>query len=370
MSPSADDRDSRPEVAAWNGLIDALRTAGEKLAADTSELDPAEQADGFRALLRGLSNLLSRIETDRERPELVPFNGWRQKFLMDNPDFRYWVTEVRGDRRYRIRGNRGDATYMSVTAYRRTGGIGAEATDRLDSDAIAFADEGGFEIVLGGADPGTDSGSADRLTLPERSGVVWVRFFHDDVARDRPGWAEIEPLEDPGTPPPIDPVRFGSALATVSATTSMLPTIFEASVRDDLDPPNVLRHWSEMAGGAVFTEPGIHYLRGGWRLGAGQALVIEGEVVDCRYWNILAYSRFLNSLDFRHRTVSYTGATATVADGRYRFVVAAEDPGNGDWIDSEGRDFGIVVMRFLHPATTPPLPTTRVVSLDELRGRR
>ncbi|MCR5978368.1 DUF1214 domain-containing protein [Gordonia jinghuaiqii] len=355
----------RPEVVAWNGLVDSLRAAGDKLAADTTDLDPAEQADGFRALLRGLSNQLSRFDVDRERPEFVPFNGWRHKFLMDNPDFRYWVTEVRGDRTYRIRGNRGDASYVSVTVYRRTGGIGSEATARIDSDTIIFDDDGGFEIVLGDGAPS----SGNRLGLPERSGVIWVRFFHDDAAHDALGWCSIEPEDTPPVPPSIDPGRFCSAMGTLAATTSLLPAIFEAATKEDLDPPNVLRRWSEMAGGAVFTEPGIHYVRGGWQLEPGEALVIEGDVVDCRYWNILAYSRFLNSLDFRYRPVSYTGATANVVGGRYRFVAAAEDPGgSADWIDTEGRDVGIIVMRFLQPVDTPPLPSARVVRVDDLRG--
>ncbi|WP_439030344.1 DUF1214 domain-containing protein [Gordonia terrae] len=356
---------SRPEVDAWNGLVDALRAAGDKIALDTAGLGPAEQADGYRALIRGLSNQLSRFDVDRERPELVPFNGWRHKFLMDNPDFRYWVADVRSDRSYRIRGNRGDAVYVSVTAYRRTGGINSEATARIDSDAIDFDDDGSFEILVGG-DAGSDNG-ADHLDLPEKSSVIWVRFFHDDASRGEAGRCTIEPLVEPPTPPALDPAKFCARLGTLGTMTSMLPTIFEVSTKDDHDPPNTMRHWSEMSGGAVFTEPGIHYVRGGWQLDPGQALVIEGDVVDCRYWNILAYSRFLNSLDFRYRPVSYTGGTATLVDGRYRFVVAAEDPGAGDWIDTEGRDFGIVVMRFLQPADTPALPSARVVGLDELR---
>jgi hypothetical protein len=101
---------ARPEVAAWTALVDGLRDAGDRLARDTAPLDAVEQADAFRALLRAMGNLLGRLEVDRERPELVAFNGWRQKFLMDNPDFRYWVADVRADRRYRITGNRGDAT--------------------------------------------------------------------------------------------------------------------------------------------------------------------------------------------------------------------------------------------------------------------
>jgi hypothetical protein len=42
--------------------------------------------DGF-----GLHNQLARFEVDREHRELVPCNGWRQKFCMDSPDFSYWV---------------------------------------------------------------------------------------------------------------------------------------------------------------------------------------------------------------------------------------------------------------------------------------
>jgi len=96
--------------------------------------------------------------------------------------------------------------------------------------------------------------------------------------------------------------------------------------------------------------------------------VIEGELVSCRYWNILAYSRFLNSLDHRYRPVAYTGATATVVDNRYRFVVSGTDLSTaGDWIDTENRPFGVLVMRFLHPERPPQLPTVRRIALSELR---
>jgi hypothetical protein len=120
-----------------------------------------------------------------------------------------------------------------------------------------------------------------------------------------------------------------------------------------------------MTGGAVYTEPGIFYLRGGWQLEDGEALVIEGEAPRCRYWNILLYSRFLNSLDHRHRRVSATGVTARVVDGRYRFVLAARDPrmASADWLDTEGRPFGIAVMRFLQPDSEPKLPAVRKVRL-------
>src|SRR5262245_10117018 len=123
---------------AWTAFVDGLRAAGERLAADVADLDPAEQADAFRALLRGLNNQLGRFEVDRERPELVAFNGWREKMFLDNPDFRYWVADIRDDQRYRITGAVGDAVYISVTAYNASGSLDAAASARIDSDAMSI----------------------------------------------------------------------------------------------------------------------------------------------------------------------------------------------------------------------------------------
>lgn len=359
-APSAGE--PRAEVAAWNTFVDGLRTAGEQLAEDTAGLPETERAEGFRALLRAVSNQLGRWEVDRDQPEFVAFNGWRQKFMMDNPDFRYWVADIRPGGHYRIRGNRGDASYVSITVY-GAGGSGAQATARIDSDTIDFDADGGYEITVGG-----ERQASGWLELPDRATVVWVRHFHDDAQTDRIGSCAIESVETSPVPAPIDPARFGRQVVKASTVVTHLPPIWAAAAAADRAEPNQLRHWTEMTGGAVYTEPAIHYLRGGWQLGPDEALLIEGELVACRYWNILAYSRFLNSLDYRHRRVSYTGATANLDGGRYRFVVAATDPGPaaGDWIDSEGRDFGIVVMRFLQPEQQPHLPTTRVVRLADL----
>lgn len=348
----------------WMAFVDGLRDAGGRLAADTAGLDPAEQADGFRALLRGLANQLGRFEVDRERPELVPFNEWRQKMFMDNPDFRYWVADIRDDRRYRITGAIGDAVYLSITAYTSAGTLDAAASSRIDSDSLPLADDGTFSLVLS-REPA--AAGEPWLALPEGATSVWVRQLHHDVSSDELGWCRIEPIDDVPVPPPIEPDRFARHLERLGRGLASFPSVFAHSARHDLDHPNEVRHWSEMAGGAAFTEPGIHYLRGSWQLGEDEALVVEGEPPPCRYWSVLLYSRFLNSLDHRARPVSRTDGTARLVDGRYRFVLAGREPGGDvDWLDTEGREFGMFVFRFLQPAGTPELPTVRVVRLDEL----
>ncbi|HKY14513.1 MAG TPA: DUF1214 domain-containing protein [Microthrixaceae bacterium] len=354
---------------AWAEFVDRLRIAGERVGAAVDGLGPIEAADGYRALLRALNNQLGRFEVDRERPELVPFNGWREKFLMDNPDFRYWVADIRDDRRYRIVGAMGSAVYLSVTAYAARGLTDTSAAARIDSDALEISADGSFELTLSRDRP-DDGQERAWLELPEGATSVWVRLFHDGLLRggadaDRLGWCRIEPIDDPPAPPPIDPARFVAHLARSGSVVAHVPRIIDAATAEDLAAPNTVRHWSEMTGGAAFTEPGIHYLRGAWQLDAGEALVVEGDLVPCRYWNLLLYSRFLNSLDHRHRVVSRTAATSTLVDGHFRFVLAGERT-DGDWLDTEGRPFGIFVMRFLQPARPPDLPTVRRLRLSEL----
>ena len=340
-------------AAGWTRLVDGLRDAGEALDGLTSDLDPRERADGYRALFRALNNLTGRLESDSEAPELEPFNGWRDKFFMDNPDYRYWITDIRDDRAYRIVGNVGESRYQSITTYSGTGIANAVAVARIDTDGLAIDADGNFEVELP-ALPGAAS--------------VWVRYIHDVVNPEQPGWCRIESLDAHTELPSLDPADLKRRLSHLGAFISQIPTAFGMAVAEDVQAPNAVRRWAAMTGGAAFTEPGIDYVRGAWNLAEDEALVIEGAAPSCRHWNIVLYSRFLNSLDSRHRVVCRTGATSTLTDGRYRFVLAERDPGvqGYDWLDTEGRAFGLFVMRFLQPAGEPELPTVRKVAVAEL----
>ena len=343
---------------AWEAFAAGLSAAGRAMAAHVEGLSAEEQADGFRALLRSLNNQLGRFEVDRDRPEAVPFNGWREKFFMDNPDFLYRVIDIDGERRYRLTGHVGDAVHTSITAYSATGIVDAGASARLDHDSLALDGDGRFEVIASRDRP--ESGTW--LPLPEGSNVIWVRSFYDDVHHDRHGDVTIEPLDATEPPPLIEPARFAHRLGRLGKGVGATVRGIEVSVAADLARPNEVRVWEEMVGGAAFTEPEIHYQRGAWRLAPGEGLELRIDPVPCRYWNLMLYSRFLNSLDHRNRPVSLTGGRAVAeADGSVRVVLSAADPGAANWLDTEGREFGIFVLRWLQPASTPDLPAVRVI---------
>jgi len=351
-----------PAYVSWRALVDSLADAGDRMEAATVSLTEEERTDGFRALARALANQLGRLEVDDAKPELAPFNLWRQKFYMDNPDCLYWVAEIASGGRYRIEGNARNAAFTSINVY---AGAGLEATTvaRLTSDDLECDAEGRFRLTLGG-----DAADAEGqwASLPHGANMVWVRQFYDDLDT-MDGACSIVRLDRVAPPPMIEAARFARRLANMGATLRTASKVLSRSAASEAEPPNNIREWSEMQGGAVYTEPGIHYQRGAWHLDPGQALVIEGQPVAARHRSVLLYSRFLNSLDYRNRQVSLAGSRFVTEASRFRIVIAAEDPGLPNWLDTEGRPFGLFVIRWLQPASIPPLPIARVVPIADLR---
>jgi hypothetical protein len=359
------DNDKDPFLS-WKIFTEAMGQAGSRMDEATQNLSPEERADGFRALLRALHNQLARFEVDRTKPEFVPFNTWRQKFFMDTPDFLYWVADIDSDRRYQITGNRGSSVFMSITAYAGAG-LQASSVARITSDEMRFDAAGQFEVLLGGRRPLDPDKTW--LAIPEGANVVWVRQFYDDMYDDIHGDCTIkspDPIPIPGF---ISPESFSRKLQKLGPLFEIIAKTLAFGQTAEINQGNHIREWSQMQGGAVYTEPGIYYQRGAWKLEPGQALVLEATAVNARYFNIQLYSRYLNSLDHRHRCVSLTGKRIKMEqDHTFRLVLSAENPGVSNWLDTEGRPFGMFIIRWLQPEETPPLPKVRVMEVNTLKG--
>ncbi len=114
--------------------------------------------------------------------------------------------------------------------------------------------------------------------------------------------------------------------------------------------------------------PTIAYGAGWWDLGPDEVLLITTEVPDADYWGWTVHHRYrLDSGDFPNRQTSVNMAQAFVDDDdRVRLVVAHDDPGVRNWIDTEGQPEGMLVYRSIGTRSRP-VPDVQVLSIDALR---
>ena len=109
-------------------------------------------------------------------------------------------------------------------------------------------------------------------------------------------------------------------------------------------------------------------------VGPDEALVIRGRWPRCRYANVSLWNRHLQSLDYANRSISLNRAQMVAdADRRFTAVISHTDPCSPNWLDTEGRPFGIAFWRFMLPEGEIETPQAELVPLADLpahlRGR-
>jgi hypothetical protein len=365
--------------AAYRELLQTLQRIGDDyLSPAWGVTSGADIAEGYRALLHFLDvGIRLYFEGNPERPEFQPIVSPTIKIQGDNPDGLYFHTRIRGDRNYRIRGRRVGETYLSFTVHSGDGdggwatGVDAEKNFRQ----ITFAADGSYELLVGPAV------AADRglRTGPHSQEIVTRHYFEREHSAQldpelRPQLS-IEAL-DAGAPPAApDDAGIARRLRTVRNF-----LIANTTGRPRPDPahmpawfamaPNQLgrpARWTAQDGGGLGAVDNA-YSAGRFALAPDQALVIEGRLPACVFANIVLWNRYLQSFDYRYRRISLNRKQMQLeADGSYRIVIAARDPGLPNWLSTEGRPSGTMFWRFLLPEGDIETPRTRVVALADLR---
>lgn len=376
-------------VAAQTATGPASRAAYQRLLQTLSQIDSEwlgpgrgvisapDIAEGYRALLHFLDvGIRLYFEGDPNRPEFAPVVTPTIKIQGDNPDALYFLTRIRGDRHYRIRGRRAGEVYLSFTVHRGDGkggwatGVDAEK----NFQRMAFAADGGYELLVG---PTVDPDKGLR-TGPHSQEIISRHYFEGarcaQLDSDLRPQLTIEALDPDPAPVANDDAAMAQRLDTLGnfliANTSAqprpdpakLPGWFSA-VPNQLGQP---ARWSEKDGGGLGAVDNA-YSAGRFVLAPDQALLIEGRLPRCVFANVVLWNRFLQSFEYRYRQISLNRKQLRLeADGSYRIVVAHRDPGVANWLCSEGRPSGTIYWRFLLPESDIERPRTRVLKFDEI----
>lgn len=378
MHPDDTATDAVVSGRAWAEFCDALKAAGDLVLSHSAPDDPLERAEGFRYLSRlARGGLEAFVENaDPRFPRLRPLPD-QVKIGADNPDNHYQSASISGRYDYRLRGRRGTVNYLGFGAYSGNYGQGTQAGERegyLEDHQLDVAPDGTFEVVLSCR---PQPGNWLRMT-PDTTQLIVRQSFLD---REHEELAELvlERLDADGQAPgPLRPERLANGLAGAALFVHGCARRFVDWADDFATRPNELHTLDPDVYTAALADPNIRFYHGYWTLGPGEALVIEATPPPPRegspaaaagtaYWNFQLNNRWMESLDYRyHRVTLNAHAAASEPDGSVRIVVAHEDPGVANWIETAGHRHGTMGLRWVRAARDEQ-PRTRVAPLDELR---
>lgn len=358
--------------------------------------DPAEIASGIRFLLHLLGGGLDlALEADPRRPVFRPTMSAGRRFYGDNPDAIYQSTTIDPTLAWRIRGRTQGAVY---TAYTVEGGGSLETrypparvVSSMNDTKLRVAADGSYALV---ASVLPWLGPEVWLPLaPDACSIVTRHYFEGDEPVDRrlaiP--IEIEPIV--GSAGSSTGATFGETIGAMDRA-----AVGDAFARNDAAVARGIRRVENFVRGLSLdygrngpaidfasSEPNRFGPPSGWAgeagqgpvdqsnlwapyaLADGEALVIEGRYPRCRFGNLVVWNRHLQSLGRPGTRASLNRRqTRLEADGSFRIVVAHEDPGVSNWLDTGGEPSGVVFARYLLPEERPAGLVTRVVPIDRL----
>ncbi len=347
-----------------------MADAGEFVLSAGTPDDPDERAEGIRALSRyatfALENFLERV--DPERPDFVEYQTTIRKYMGDNPDQTYFSAVISGDRSYRINATMAGAVAVEVGVYAgdfRSDG-GRRLVDAVEDTTLRVDPDGTYELLLT-PDPQPDDTNQLRLE-PDASSVILRTYFTDRDVRLAHPRPSIEAIPSAGRAPTftLDQLRQGLEQAALFTTGSFGWWLQQRKTQPSHVPVNSFPRMPD--DGDLLTPDNVRYLYGDYELGPDEALIVDFDPSGgADYWGWVLLSYWGETVDWRNRTAVINGDTAVRRDdGSVRLVVAHQDPGLPNWLDTAGHPKGSLSLRWFR--SNAPLPTaeTQVVPFDQL----
>lgn len=370
--------DATETERALRSLVETLNEYGQSYLyqgpVTPSEMDIAE---GHRYLLHMLTvGTELFVEGNPSHPEMAQIVSPTRKLMGDNADAYYFHASIAAEGNYRIRGHNTGEVYLSLTLHsgEETGGWATGVVGALNNQQFDTDDDGNWEVLLGQNVSGSNTirSTADTVSVISRHYYLNKTYaaadpnLHPQIVIER-----LDVVAPPA--PPTDTVMARKIRALeqfIRANSIDRPIMNPLSTPDwfSLMPNNLGKPaiWTVEEGGGGWGAVDIAYSAGMFRLKPDEALIIKGVMPACLFSNVLLWNKYLQSFDYRYRQVSLNKAQMELADdGSFSIVVAHRNPGVSNWLDTEGRESGIVYWRFILPqGDIAPFETTVVPLAD------
>lgn len=363
-SPTSERPAPHVENEAWSAFCERLEATGAEILREELPADALTRAEGQRYLLQRLAATIDEALDAESGPPIVALYSHKlRKYGMDSADAKYLTARVEAGGTYRLHGTLGSAHHLAFQL--TTSRAGWQSFESLSKSELNVDPAGRFEVLVSETKP--ESWTGDWLRLDPRSTELMLREYFYDWANERPSDFAIERLDRPGSVVPIEPEatealfdRIGDQFAAT------VPKWFGPAQDDRARRTNALGPPAKSAAEGLRENA---YGTGWFRLERDQALLIELEEPKAHLWSFELGTFWWQSIDYVNHLSSLNGFQAEASsDGRYRLVVALEDPGVSNWLDPAGHAEGVIVYRYQLESGENAAPSARLVSLSELKA--
>ena len=350
----------------WADYTDMLKSAEDLLTRTREPGNDAMKAQLWRQFAMNLSQgYFLLFQSTPDHPEFAPFEN--SVFLAQpNPDAVYYYAPVDGRGTYRVTGERGNAPVAGFALGNRIIGMDplpGKGLGNYDFDDLELAEDGRFEVIFSAERPAGHQGNW--LKLPEEADFILVRQFSYDWGHERDVRLAIERLDVPPIRPPLTAAQvddrlehlFGGYVRNLSQIS--IGAVTRCAEQGFVNRFN-LTSFQELGNGRDWPQA---YWEAVFDIGEDEALIIETELPETRpYWNIQVIDSLWNQVEYVYRQSSLNGLQARVdADGKFRAVLAHNDPGVANWLDSGGHLYGMLIGRWYRCSGHPTPEVTKVL---------
>jgi hypothetical protein len=355
-------------VAAFERLQHTLDDLKEMVLQDAET--EREASEGIRALLRVLAMSIDVTgDANPKAPHFARMDTKIRKVGGDNPDAEYDNIALDNRWDYVIRGNVGSVRHLSFTINGSRGADGrATSLGYFNERTLAPDTNGDFEIHLTKLD---DGGPNWVDTSPGISSILIRQYIGDREAEVLASYeVEVVGREPDSEIPYSTDEEIARAIAGATYGTQYMMTMHRTLMPQLFDTPNQFARLNSDDFGADISGTDNLYMFGTYHIEEDEALVIETEPLDVRYWNIAIESRWHESVDYltrrTHRSLDHS---VVDPDGKLRFVLAHGKSPHPNWLDTGGHVEGFMTFRWVGERDTQaPLPTVIRVKRSEVPG--
>lgn len=362
---TSSDAGALPQWADYLALLGRAETVLDLLA---DPADPLARQEAYRLMFMAIAAGFQSTFVDPDHPEFVCSVSNVMNSVGVNPDFIYGSASIRGDGVYRLSGKRGGGVFVLFDI--NAGSIGVldalgPSVGFIDLDECTLGPDGSFDILISAQRPEGHGG--DWVQLDPRACNISVRRAYYNWGAEEEARIAIERVDRPIGPVRLDAAEIARRLTALSGFVERYVGFamgYGARQRAQA-VVNRLEH-DDWAGRGGLADQ--HYYQGIFALEPGQAMILETEVPErVRYWNIQLNDPLWNSVEWFNRQSSLNAAQATLdSDGRFRAVIALDDPGVPNWLDPGGHLTGSMMLRWTQ-ASSGPEPRLSIVDAAAVR---